>query len=577
MINIKKTGVLISVLISLLLLVSLASSTVSAESYVVVNSRDWHDLYLGTVYAGLTGQSIISFANLGEAQTKSKLIAPDSQVTILEPAKNPVVKKYASYLLANGVSKTNTLGYDNYVDLQFQLANLLEITPNQPLNGYAVLYSQFGVEAVAIVPTLYAKNYMPLFVDENVADSFFTGLQSVRSRPTILAGHLPVRLVTDLSSELSVVQKYTGQVEENTAQIVSDITQSTTSTMGVITRIDRIDLQSLKRGLPQFVYAGSAQDVATQIANSNLVVFEVISSDAADLAKSISALSGRNLKLLVKYARGFTNIQGLSGQLLDLDTVEFPYPYTYVTVEKAIYFEKENTLAITLKNDGTIPSYVYSTIEFGQSTYADDLALLVPPKTSITFPYALDSESITSSNRVVINTLYGRTQPLTQSVLGPNGEPLVVIDAKRDATTTDDSSISFVASRIDETNGVLQIDLQNNRQKNVVVQTQVALDNVTLVSAVPTQLRADQLGQINIPIPYLSANDILEKQLSLTFSYGEADTIKTQHLTFAVTEVIYPQKSSSLVWIIVAIVILLLLILIVIIIARKNRTHNGDI
>lgn len=544
------------------------SSSIFAESYVVVNSRDWHDLYLGTVYAGLTNQSIIAFSNLGEAQTKSKLIAPDSQVLIIEPTKNSVVKRYSSYLSANGVTKTNTLSYDDFIDLQSQFVQLLEKTPNQPINGYAILYAPFGVEAVNIVPILYEKSYMPLFVDELHSSSFFTAIQNYKSRPALLAGHLPVRIVSDLKREFNVNKMYVNDVEENSAQIVGDVLKTSKSNMGVISRIDRIDLQAIKRGLPQFVYFGDTQEVATQISKSNIDIFEVISSDAADLSKSISALSGRNLKLLVKYARGFTNIQGLSGQLLDLDTVEFPYQFTYVTVEKAVYHEQESTLTVTLKNSGTIPSRLYSTIEFGQATYADEISQIIPAQSSITFPYVV--ENAPSNNRVVINTLYGKNEPLTKTILGSKGEPLVVIDAIRD-TTKDNSDISFVASRIDETNGQLQLDIQNNADKPVIVSAQVILDNVTLVSSSQTQLRANQLGQILVPIPYISANDLLEKPLTLTFAYGEVDTLKTKSISFAVKEIIYPQKNSIPMWLIITISIILLLFVALIILLRLRK------
>jgi len=575
-------GAAITATVALVGAVALPTASAATNSYIVVDSRDWHDLYLGSVYAGLTNQSFLSFASLGDAQIKSKLISAQSQVTILEPSKNPVVKKYASYLAANGISQTNTISYDDYTELQFDLLHLLDITPNQPINGYTIIYAPFGVEAVVISPVLMRAEFMPLFVDETTASDFFDAAASIKNRPTILVGHMPIRLVSDLQNApaFNIKEQYVGEMENNSAQIIADMTNpalankiigsSADVKMGIISRIDRIDLQSLMRGIPQFVYAGSAKDVADQIAGTNILVFEVISSDAADLAKSISALSGKNLKLLVKYAQGFTNIQGLAGQLLDLDTVSFPYPYTLVSVQKATYYPQESTVGITFTNSGNVPALAYSTIEFGQSTYADDQDVIIPAQTTLTIPYVVDSAP--SSMQVVVNTLYGRFAPLTQSIVSSDGQPLVILNATTDQTA-DASNISFVDSRIDETNGVLQLDVQNNNvQAQALVSTQVIIDNVTLVSSSPAKIEGGQTGRIDIPIPYLSAQDIINKPMKIIFSFGEKDTIKVQSADIQVTQVIYTKRATSHVLLIsIVIIIIIVLLTIFFIYLRKKR------
>jgi len=578
-----------SVLFLLSTIVLATIPSVSAASFVVVDSRDWHDLYLGSVYAGLTNQSVISFGSLGEAQVQSKLIPPDSQVIILEPSKNPVVKKYASYLAANGVSTTNTLNYDGYIDLQFKLLNLLEITPNQAINGYAVIYAPFGVEAVTISPLLMKAYFMPLFVDETTANDFFSALTAVKKRPTILAGHMPVRLVSDLQNAMDVRQSYVGEMENNTAQINHDLNDPSLSgkaigniagsKMGIISRIDYIDLQSLKRGLPQFVFAGTTKTVADEIANTNIMIFEVISSQMTDIAKTISAQSGKNLKLLVKYARGFTNIQGLSGQLLDLDTVSFPYPFAKVSVVKAIYYPQESTIGVTFTNSGNVPAITYSTIEFGQSTYSDDDRVIIPPQTTLTVPYKIDAASseTPSSSQVVVNTLYGRFEPLTQSIVSSDGQPLVVLSATTDQTS-DSSNISFVDSRIDETNGILELDMKNNAQVQAIISAQVVVGNITVVSSLPKTLSAEQSGRIDIPIPYQTAQDLVNKPMKLIFSYGEKDTIKQQAVDIQVTQVVYEKRQTSHFPTLIVVVIIVIILLVILIIylrkTRKNQTHK---
>ncbi|HLP79574.1 MAG TPA: hypothetical protein VK158_02995 [Acidobacteriota bacterium] len=544
----------------------LMSSTYAAN-YVVVNSREWHDLYLGAVYAGFTNATVMSFDNLGNAQLKSQVIEQDGSVIVLEPKTGSVVKKYESYLTVNGYANVKTVSYSTYADLQ---STLYESLPEQSVNGFALLYPRFGVEATVLVPVLYNERLWPLFVSDESLDSV-SSLVSKEDK-LLAAGHFPIRLLDgSLGSRVasSDYPDFTKTVDENVVAISKFVSDNYEYRMGVISRIDRIDLMGLKIGNPQFVYYGSAEDVASQVKASSLTLFEVISSDTADVAKSIESQSGRNLQLLVKYARGFANIPGMKGQLLDLDTVAFDYPVQAIEPVSATFYPAEGVLSLTFANRGNVDTRVFSTVEFGGQSYLDEKPFVIPAQEIMSIPYQLDGAPNPKYGlRVVLNTLYGDSDPLRKNVLSANGAPLVTLNATQ-SSVPQDASLVPIDVILDDTRGVLLVSVQNTMSNSAIGYVQVRLHNgSTIVGSRITEFSGSKTQSVDVPVPYLAAADIIEEPLDIRVYYGQSDTIFASSASVPVSAVIESKKpmqlsTNTLIIIGMTIVILLLVILLV--------------
>jgi hypothetical protein len=296
----------------------LVSSFALAEknSAVVINSKLWQDRYLASIYAGYLGYDIVHFDNLGEAQLETDTLKGRPDIIVFESRDYSIVKKYESYLAANDFSKYTTIYYDDYLDLQKKLWD------KEKIRKYIVLDPRFGPEAVAAAPYILNNQYAPLFLTKKSEDYVKSKLSSADPTNIIIAGYFPVRLIKDLSGT-----KLVGQPKDNSAALSKLASTDIGQEWGVLTSISEIDLTTLLYKRPIFVYLGDIDNIVRTVRDSTEVTkMEVIGGQMTDLAQEIRGQSRRDLKLMLKYARTYTNIPGMTGKIMTLGTVPFDFP-----------------------------------------------------------------------------------------------------------------------------------------------------------------------------------------------------------------------------------------------------------
>jgi len=548
------------------------STQAFAGDYVVINSKDWHDMYLAGVYAGYSDRTLLFFENLGEASLKSQLIPPGSDVLIFESNSQAVVKNYDSYLSARGITQTTKVTYDSYADFQFLLYNRLRFEENTKNlivpKGFALFYSEYGIEAVAATSVIYDKKAWPLFVNRKIITDYTELLKGEKIH--FAAGNFPIRqLQTSLFERTTV---FSGKPDITTVGIATLTSKKAPS--GIITRIDRIDPQMLARKVPTYVYYGSVSDVAAIIANVETRLFEVVSSDAADLSKSIEAASGRDLQLLVKYARGYTNLQGYEGQLIDLDTVAFAFPNVGLRLDTATYYPALGKITLTYTNIGTEPVTVLSTIEFADSIATDEFPKVIPAGVTMTIPY--DAAVNSPSRAIAINTLYGESEPLTTNLLDANGQPIIRTTVQvADEAKVDD--ITILDAWLDDVEGILYIEAKNNANTAVKTALQVRIMNTTTtLGSTVFEIMPNQAGQLAIEVPYIDATT-LSAPLAIYAYFGASQTVFLTNQQTQVSKVISPgsEQSNLLLYGTMSIIVIIIVVIGIVLMGWVQRKRRG--
>jgi len=522
-----KKGVL--VFVSLLLVLSFMQGALAEDtrSYTVVNSKDWRDLYLGTIYASLTDTEFVFFTNLADTQLKTKMMGVEDDIVVFESKTTPVVKNYPSLLKVNGYTSYDSLFYDSFHELQ----ELFVDSEQKNIAGYVVFESSFGINPVAMAPLLVQENYFPLFLD---SQSLRFIQSTTKGKPTSLVGRIPVRLLDQLDGE-----QLTGYSHETLSEATTKVIETfPDAEWGLITRIDLVDLAAIKQPLPVFVYYGNEylDTLADLIKQTSISKFEVIGGATVDVARALEIRSQRNLNFMLKYGRRVTNYPGQSGEVLDLDSVFFPYPVESLDIVDAVYYEAMGVLAITYHNKGNVDLLHFSNLEFSGSALSDTTTHFILSEEQKTVPFRV--EPTTAAMDLTVTTRYGESIPLKFEIGGDKDTFFSQDNVTIVSDYVDQSAIEYVSAEFDSANGLLELSYYNPTSQDVLIYVELLVDE-DIVSSPVTTILPQQKDVVRIQTPFIPTSLIVDQSVDIITYYGHEDT-----LLFTATSIVPREKRS---------------------------------
>lgn len=558
-----------SALLMIIILSAVALPSALAKDYLVGNSKDWRDLYLVATSAALTNKSFIFFSNLAEAELAMKVIPSDSDVIVYEPNSGSVVKNYEKYLELNG-RPASTVSYNGYGELQSELFG-------RGFDGYVVLEPTFGLEAITSSPLSIVNRYPPLFLTQDTLG----GVRSLTNgKHMILAGRFPVRL----SNQFTPATGITGMYDDNVVELVRMSYEAKPgNSWGIIGKIDKVDLDTLASANPLIIYYGETETVLRSLnATPQLTNFEVISADMADMARSFEAGSGRDLKLILKFAQTYTNLPGQTGRLFDLKTVPFDYPVESLEIVQIAYYPEKGIVAVTFRNTGNIDVSFFTAIEFAGNALIDENIHTIAPQSTITIPYILEVVgSGSDTKRTVINTRYGMDVPFRKAIESPEGGVVLTRDAEVNNEPFSNFSIGLISADYYDTRGALIIRIDNPTDSQIVAFAEIIIDENTVLSSPLETISPDAEGALTISTPYLTAADLTAESYRIVVYYGEKDTLLMRSFDVPI------EKKQELITglvgmvgspaVLIPLVILLLIIFLFIILKRRKKERGPRI
>ena len=493
------------------LVVLLGTSMVAAaveDPVVVVNSRDWRDLYLGAIYASHLGGDLIYFTNLGDAQIKTQTIRSSRHVIALESSR-PVVRNYESVLRTNGFTSYETREFGTFRDLQMDLFD-------GSYDALVVLDPRFGPESIAFAPAIGAT-MRPFFLDEDSRSDVPRAERSAER--TIIAGRFPVRLIDDIDAD----EHYSSLSPKNADEITRWVAEGSSSEWGIIMRVDRVDFLSLVKSLPIVVYSGSLQDTVSVVRDIGIDRYEIISADAANLGTQIREGVGRDVSFMLKYGRTITNLPGMTGTILDLDTVYVDFPSPDLVIESVEHYTDARALLVRYRNRGNIDTLALTNIEYAETALTDDHTRVIPPGEMIEVPYLLIDDE--QGEYAFINARYGMSIPLSRTLLSTEGTQLIREPvAKR---TSENISVSLGDVVYDDRAGVLSITVETRDPGSVRIEIPLA-DDLTFTSGGAERIEGRHT--FTIDTPYHRA-DTFAEPLTIVIYQGAQAPVYEQRYT----------------------------------------------
>ncbi len=575
------------------------SLNVNADT-IILNSKNWQDLYLASILAGKTNSNLLYFLNLGDAEIKTQTIRKNETIIILE-SKNPVVKNYYKVIEVNGFEKKpETIKYSDYNELQkiilenkFKTKTIKE--KNKNLKKYFIIYDKYSLEALSAAPIILKEKYTVLFLNEKNIEEIKKII--THSNNIIIAGHIPVRTLKKLDykkllEEGKIKKEFLQYPIENSYNITKYFLKQNPTEWGILMTPERVDLYALQEKNPIFLYVGYLQELSNIIKDSKIDKFEIISGAIVNLAKELEKKSGRDLKLIVKYGRTVTKIKGLEGELLELDTIRTPYPYSELQIENAEYYtvkeknettgeEKSyNVILITYKNTGNVNTRFYSNVEYKGTALADNYTHKILVGEEFSIPYIITSEeqknfldkNKNGKEEIVINTKYDMNLPLKKNILNEEKIPIIIKKVDEKKIIEDNSNIQIEKVEYEDKRGKFIIKIKNEKEKPVKTKIEIIIDEENTFTSKNEILKGKEEKNIIIETPYFDKSKLdFKKNYLITAYYGEKNTIKQKSYNMKILEANIIGFTTTQATIGISLLVIIILIIILFLILKKKK------
>ncbi len=337
----------IIIFITLLILLSILPIAV-AEEQVVINSKDWQEVYSGMIYAKIKGVDVhyIVEETQGILLLKDVLDKAKKEVLLVEPEDNSFIFGYKEKLEKEEF-KVETLSSGGE-EKNLQLAR--RAVEQQNVDSFIVIDDKLGYDAISVAPYASMTKSFVLFANKNnidrVSDFLIENAQQI-----LLYGGVD-REVKEALKPLNPDVIGTGDRYTDNIEIVKKFLDIRATKQIYLTNGEFIEPGFFNNEFPALLIGTSniPNNVVDFILESDVRVGVVIGYDIFDNAKNIKELTG--IKLFLKYA------QGRNQQLYALDVYPLPRYNPNVEIKAVQYNTATKQLEVVYENTGDFFAYV---------------------------------------------------------------------------------------------------------------------------------------------------------------------------------------------------------------------------
>lgn len=343
----KKTFALcLALLLSLTLLFSVSSAKV-----VVVNSRDWKDVYSGVMYADYKGLSS-TFLNSESPDAVLKTIPKGEEILLLESSTQPFIPDFENLLKSQGY-KVETK--------KFTHANL-ELVDELGLKKFIFVEESYPYNAMIVAP--YAeltKSWVFIVSDDNVDDvtSKLSGAESVIA-VGLFKSSIKNALAPYVSEIISTNSKFKDSVEIAKRFIAI---KPTTQVLVCDGRYIEPELISGSRGLSPVLLVGPnllPDEITEFLLDYNIKTVVIVGNQLSVVGESIRKATNRKTVVFIKFGIGHASGTQMGFSALTM----FPLP-TYearLSTESVFYSPKQGRIFVRFKNDGKVGVFEFTSL-----------------------------------------------------------------------------------------------------------------------------------------------------------------------------------------------------------------------
>jgi len=321
---------------------------VIAEDQVVINSKDWRDVYSGTIYAHLNDLEVhyIAEETHGLQLIDEVLKRNLKSVLLIESEDKPYVFGYKPKLEDVGFEVEEYPSSDGE-ETNLELAKLT--VDKKGINSFIVLDGSLGYGALSVAPYAVLTNSFVLFANNNNIDGVYD-LLSKNAEKIILYGRVD-REVKDRLADLNPEIINTGDRHKDNIEIAWKFLEQKSVKQIILTNGEVIEPGIFNDEFPVlFIGTSNVPNyVIDFIQGSDVRTAVVIGYELFDNAKKIREETG--IKIFLKYG------QGRNEQLYALDIFPLPSYNPTVEIQEMRYNTITRQLEVIFKNKGDVFAY----------------------------------------------------------------------------------------------------------------------------------------------------------------------------------------------------------------------------
>jgi len=548
--------------IFLLIILSLICANISFGEHVLINSKDWRDVYSGMVYANLNGDKSNFLTSTKHSTIILGAISKESDIFLINSRDEPYIKSYRATILASG--------YDSVEDITTRNSNLDLAERLEDITNFIVIDDSYGYNSISVAAYAVSSRSYVLFADEDNIDDVYDFLSEAQVDNLIIFGSVD-RDVKTILQEFNPEIINEGDRFDNNLKIIDKYVEINPDTKQVYLSNGEFIEDSLIAGDDPVIFIGKANvpdQVREYIKSSQFQVATLIGNELIGAAQFIKRQIG--IPVFVKFAQGARTPTGTISQVEDLDRFPMPQYNLNLGIYEIKYNRATNNLEVTYENFVDLGTYFIPTITVSNSDGEEvvlgsedciveedeDGVLFIDKGSYKTLACGLNIDGEEGLNAYVY-TLFGESRKNMEYVLEGTYNISII-------TILDDTSIVIKGLVYDESSHEFIVEIENTGDVDVWVSPEIIDlifndDYINYGIEEPIKISAGKSKKISIPVDDLTPEDIEENELiRVKAYYGERETSLFK-VSFAEFEFQYKQASYYMYVIIIVLILLFIL------------------
>ncbi|NQU79585.1 hypothetical protein HQ545_07485 [Candidatus Woesearchaeota archaeon] len=323
--------------------------TVLAIDQVVINSKDWRDVYTGMMYAKYMDLDVhyVAEETHGLMLITSVLNKNNPDVLLIENSKNFFIAGYESNLKSAGFNVEKYASQDPK-DTNLEFAKIAVDSGN--LKSFIIVDSALGYNAMSVASYSVLTYSFVIFADNTNIDEVYDFIQD-NQRPVILYGKVDREVKSRLNDfNPRVIDE--GDKYSNNIEIVKLFIKESPVRQVIFTHGEVIEPGLFSDDFPVlFIGVSNVPDqVIDYIHTSDITTGVVVGYELFDNAKRIREETG--IKVYLKFG------QGRNSEMQALDIFELPKYLPNIQIKTVRYNTVTQQLEVVYENKGDFFAYV---------------------------------------------------------------------------------------------------------------------------------------------------------------------------------------------------------------------------
>jgi archaellum component FlaF (FlaF/FlaG flagellin family) len=512
-------GKIINIFLIIAIFLVAATSVISAdEDHVLVNSKDWRDVYSGILYSKLIGANNNFVGSVQHSSIVLGVISKTSNLLVVSSKEEPYLVGYKSTI--------KNLGFENVEEIVTRTSNIDLAKRLENINNFIIIDDAYGYNSISVASYAVISESYVLFANKNNINKITNFLEDKTAPNLIIFGNVDREVKDDLAIYNPEIINEADRFDNN-LKIIDKYLYLKSDTRQVFLTNGEFIEDSLMSGNDPVIFIGKVNvpdQVREYIKKSQFQVATLIGNELIGVAQFIRQQIG--IPVFVKFAQGARNPDGPISQVEDLDRFPMPKYNLLLSIYEIRYNLATRNLEVTYENKVNLGTYFKSTITVntpeGDIVLGDEDVVFIDKGSYKTIVYPLDiigEEDL----RAQIYTLYGESRKSMENVLQATYDISVV-------KIFDDSQIELISLVYDKRTSEFILEITNNGEVDVSVSPELVDlfindDYVNFGVEEPVRLKKGETKKVRIAVDELTEDDVIENDIiRVKAYYGQRET-----------------------------------------------------